>query len=110
MNVHILNDLHLEFENFTPPGMDADVVVPAGDIGVGTGALHPRYAQNLLTPAFASDLEGLMDASREALWIHGHVHDAFDYRVHGTWVVCNPRGYAPDQLSEGFLADLVVRV
>jgi hypothetical protein len=51
-----------------------------------------------------------MDASRVALWIHGHMHDAFDYRVHGARIVCNPRGYAPDQLSEGFQADLVVRV
>jgi len=39
MKVHILNDLHIEFEDFTPPGTDADVVVLAGDIGVGTGAL-----------------------------------------------------------------------
>ena len=30
-------------------------------------SVHPRYAQNLLTPAFASDLEGLMEASRMAL-------------------------------------------
>ena len=95
MNIHILNDLHLEFEDFTPPGTDADVVVLAGDIGVGTGAL---------------ELEGLMDASRVALWIHGHMHDAFDYLVHGKRVVCNPRGYVPDQLSEGFRGDLVVRI
>ncbi len=73
-------------------------------------SVHPRYAQDLLTPAFASDLEGLMDASRVALWIHGHTYEAFDYRVHGTRIVCNPRGYAPDQLSEGFRADLVARV
>ncbi len=73
-------------------------------------SVHPRYAQHPLTPAFASDLEELMDASRVALWIHGHMHDAFDYQVHGTRIMCNPRGYAPDQLSEGFRADLVVQV
>ena len=50
-----------------------------------------------------------MDASRVLLWIHGHTHDVFDYRVQGARVVCNPRGYAPDQLSEDFRADLVVR-
>jgi hypothetical protein len=27
VNIHILNDLHIEFEDFTPPGTDADVVV-----------------------------------------------------------------------------------
>ncbi len=73
-------------------------------------SVHPRYAHNLLTPAFASDLEGLMGARRVALWVHGHTHDPFDYQVHGTRIVCNPRGYAPDQLSEGFQPDLVVQV
>ena len=27
------------------------------------------------------------------LWIHGHMHDPFDYEVSTTRVVCNPRGY-----------------
>lgn len=247
MKIHILNDLHIEFADFEPPDTDADVVVLAGDIGVGLGALawiercfpdrpviyvpgnheyyrhdlalidalkrnvpdhvhvldnnaieidgvrflgstlwtdfllfgitdqffsikqarscmadfdlirfngerftpedairlheesrnwlnqmlsrqfegmtvvvthhapsprsvHPRYARNLLTPAFVSDLEALMEESCVKLWIHGHTHDPFDYQVHGTRVVCNPRGYAPDQLAEGFRADLIVQI
>lgn len=35
MRLHILSDLHLEFEGFDPPPVDADVVILAGDIGVG---------------------------------------------------------------------------
>ena len=35
MKLHILSDLHSEFAGFTPPEIDADVVVLAGDIGVG---------------------------------------------------------------------------
>jgi hypothetical protein len=35
MKLHILNDLHIEFEDFTPPVTDAGVVVLAGDIGAG---------------------------------------------------------------------------
>ena len=239
MKLHILNDLHIEFEDFTPPVTDADVVILAGDIGVGMGGLHwaekrfpdipviyvpgnhefyhhdialvdelkahvpdhihvlnddqviiedvrflgsilwtdfalfgeadkffamqaarqrmtdfsiiqnqgqpftpedairlhtasrdwlaamlaepfdgqtvvvthhapslqsvhPRYARDLLTPAFASNLEGLMDGDRVALWIHGHMHESFDYEVNGTRVVCNPRGYAPEALNKEF--------
>jgi hypothetical protein len=34
MKLHILNDLHIEFEDFEPPATDAEVVVLAGDIGV----------------------------------------------------------------------------
>lgn len=247
MKVHILNDLHIEFEDFEPPATDADVVVLAGDIGIGTGGLHwaeerfphgpvvyvpgnhefyrhdialiddlktrapehihvlnddqviidgvrflgsilwtdfallgkadtffamqqaqqcmtdfsiirnsgrdftpqdaiglhvasrdwlaatlaqpfdgktvvvthhapssqsvsPRYAGDLLSPAFASNLEALMGGDRAALWIHGHVHDSFDYEVCGTRVVCNPRGYAPKALNRGFRPDRVVEV
>jgi predicted phosphodiesterase len=36
MKLHILNDLHVEFDTFAPPETDADVVVLAGDIHVGT--------------------------------------------------------------------------
>lgn len=34
MKLHILSDLHLEFESFIPPDTDADIVILAGDINV----------------------------------------------------------------------------
>lgn len=40
MKLHILSDLHIEFVEFTPPSTDADVVVLAGDVGVGLGGLE----------------------------------------------------------------------
>ena len=247
MKLHVLNDLHIEFEDFAPPATDADVVVLAGDIGVGLGgqrwaetrfpdkpviyvpgnhefyhhdialmdalkaeapdnvyvlnddqviidgvrflgstlwtdfalfgeadrffamqtarqgmtdfsiisndgrrftpedairlhtasrewlatmlaepfdgttvvvthhapssrSVHPRYAHDLLTPAFASNLENLMDGDRAALWIHGHMHESFDDEVYGTRVVCNPRGYAPAALNPDFRPDWILKV
>jgi hypothetical protein len=35
----------------------------------------------------------IMDNPQIQLWIHGHMHDPFDYGIGGTRVVCNPRGY-----------------
>jgi Icc-related predicted phosphoesterase len=35
MKIHILSDLHIEFESFHPPETDADMVVLAGDIHIG---------------------------------------------------------------------------
>jgi len=35
MKIRILSDLHLEFQQWSPPKADADVVVLAGDIDVG---------------------------------------------------------------------------
>jgi len=68
-------------------------------------SVHPRYASDLLTPAFASNLEMLMDGDRPALWVHGHMHESYDYEIYGTRVVCNPRGYAPDALNTDFRPD-----
>lgn len=39
MKLHVLSDLHTEFADFQPPVTEADVVIMAGDIGVGTGGL-----------------------------------------------------------------------
>lgn len=75
-----------------------------------SGSVHSRYTNNLLNPAFASNLEYLMDGSRVSLWLHGHMHDAFDYEVYGTRVVCNPRGYVPYEDTETFIPDLVVEI
>ena len=73
-------------------------------------SVHPRFARDLLTPAFASNLEHLMGAERVALWVHGHVHDPFDYEVYGTRVVCNPRGYVRYGAGNKFCSGLVVEV
>jgi Calcineurin-like phosphoesterase len=37
VRLHILSDLHLEFEQFEMPAVDADVLVLAGDVALGTG-------------------------------------------------------------------------
>ena len=50
-----------------------------------------RYAKELTSAGFASDLSRLLGLSE--LWIHGHTHDSFDYVEAETRVICNPRGY-----------------
>ncbi|HYC45577.1 MAG TPA: metallophosphoesterase [Burkholderiales bacterium] len=63
-------------------------------------SIAPRFADSPLNVAFVSDAEHLMDGNRVRLWIHGHTHDSFDYEVNGTRVVCNPRGYAKNDVNE----------
>lgn len=55
-------------------------------------SVHPRYAGDIVNAAFVSDLTPLME--HVDLWVHGHVHDSFDYTVGRCRVVVNPRGYA----------------
>lgn len=63
--------------------------------GPNAGSVHPRYAGSQLNAAFVSDLPADV-LGRVDLWMHGHVHDSFDYVVHGCRVVTNPRGYVVD--------------
>lgn len=58
-------------------------------------SIPPQYVGDSLSPAFASDLEALV--AQCDLWIHGHVHDALDYRIGRGRVVCNPGGYPKEQ-------------
>lgn len=75
-------------------------------------SISPRYENDLLSAAFASDLHDLM--GRSALWVHGHMHNSSDYIVNGTRVVCNPRGYVNRWTGEvenkQFVANLTVEV
>ncbi len=70
---------------------------PACTVVVTHHAPHPnsipaRCRGDTPSPAFVSNLERLM--GKAAQWVHGHVHDSFDYDMNGTRVLCNPRGYA----------------
>ncbi|MTW04185.1 metallophosphoesterase family protein [Pseudoduganella ginsengisoli] len=50
-----------------------------------------KYATDLTSAAFASPLDSL--AEKPDLWIHGHMHDSYDYPVGNGRVICNPCGY-----------------
>jgi hypothetical protein len=45
-----LCDLHVEFDNFVPPGVGADVVVLAGDVHVKDRGLQWIFDQNFEVP------------------------------------------------------------
>lgn len=69
------------------------------------GSVHPRFRGDPCNAAFVSDLDELVQ--KADFWIHGHVHDTFDYRVGKCRVMTNPGSYAttlgkvssPDQLE-----------
>jgi Icc-related predicted phosphoesterase len=67
-------------------------------------SVHPRYEGDDLNAAFVSNLTELL--GRADYWLHGHVHDSFDYLVEGCRVVANPRGYATNSASCGSFAQL----
>jgi Icc-related predicted phosphoesterase len=73
-------------------------------------SVSDRFRGDLLTASYASHLDDLIERFQPALWVHGHTHDSFDYRISKTRVICNPRGYAPDELNPRFDPALVVEI
>ena len=54
-------------------------------------SVAPAFLRAASNAAFASDVDHLV--ARADLWIHGHTHHSFDYRLGPARVVANPRGY-----------------
>lgn len=77
-------------------------------------SVHAEYADDWLTPAFVSELpRSFFDVPR--LWVHGHTHTSFNYRLGECLVVSNPRGYKLDRSgagyeNSGFRADCVIEI
>lgn len=77
-------------------------------------SVHPDYARDILTPAFASHLPELV--AQADVWIHGHTHHSSDYVTDsGTRIISNPRGYPHEDAphrpeNAAFRPDFVLEV
>jgi Icc-related predicted phosphoesterase len=71
-------------------------------------SMHSRYGSDLLSAAYVSDLTTVIETGQPNLWVHGHVHESFDYRVGATRVVCNPHGYGVEnpKFDPGFVLEI----
>jgi Icc-related predicted phosphoesterase len=69
-------------------------------------SVHPRFVGDPINAAFVSDLSDVLP--KADLWIHGHVHDSFDYRVLGCRVVANPAGYAANRRFVSIARELIL--
>lgn len=58
-------------------------------------SVHEKYEHDtLMNGNFYTPMDDfIMNNPQIQLWIHGHMHDDFDYGIGGTRVICNPRGY-----------------
>ncbi|HEX8954629.1 MAG TPA: metallophosphoesterase, partial [Burkholderiaceae bacterium] len=59
-------------------------------------SVEDEFRNDIVSAAYASNCEEV--AARADLWVHGHMHTSFDYRVGKCRVVSNPCGYImPDR-------------
>lgn len=68
-------------------------------------SIHPRFAGNTTNHYFATHLDSIIEDLKPDLWIHGHVHNHFDYMIGDTRVIANPRGYVRSQWHDTRLYD-----
>jgi len=89
LRLHVLSDLHLEHADFTPPRVDADVVLLAGDIAPGTAGVEWINRRLDGRPAlyvagnhefYGHELPGLIDRMRDAA-VGSRVHVLEDDEV-----------------------------
>lgn len=70
-------------------------------------SVAPKFKTNELNPFFVSDLNSFIEPSQVQLWIHGHTHNAVDYMIGNTRVVCNPLGY-PNEVSNFQIKEVIL--
>lgn len=75
-------------------------------------SINEKYKHDYLgNGSYVSRLEYFIaEHPQIKLWTHGHVHDACDYMVDNTRVVCNPRGYLGYETNTGFDANLSIEL
>lgn len=80
---------------------------------VSSLSIADKYKDFASNAAFVTDFTDVMKSDfAPTLWVHGHTHEAFDYKVGNTRVVVNPRAYPGEVSSTGidFAWDKVVNL
>lgn len=72
-------------------------------------SIAAKYRNDIVSAAFASNLDDFILETKPNLWIHGHVHEVFDYNIGSTRVICNPTGY-PHETVENFQTEFFIKL
>lgn len=55
--------------------------------------ISPKFYGSPINTCFANDWTDMIEKYQPDLWICGHTHDSFDFKINNTRMVCNPQGY-----------------
>lgn len=68
-----------------------------------------EFRDDIVSSAYASNLEPLIVKHQPQFWIHGHIHVPMRYELGSTTVICNPVGYMNEPYN-GFEKNLVIEI
>lgn len=72
--------------------------------------IEPNYHKDIVSAAYASNLDEFVAYSGAKFWISGHSHMSCDFMLGDTRVISNPGGYWSNHLNPNFIKDLVIEV
>ncbi len=73
-------------------------------------SVAPQFQNSMTNCFFVSDIEDYIIKGQPALYIHGHTHNPFDYKIGNTRVYCNPRGYPNERSNIDFANRILVEL
>ena len=68
-----------------------------------------KFKDDIITSAYASDMEEFIEEFQPDIWLHGHMHNSSDYFIGSCRVVCNPRGYK-GEFNPDFKHEMLIEV
>lgn len=104
-----MNNLKLRIEETKDSNLDIIVVT---HFAPSANSISEKYMgrYDYLNPSYASNLEEFIKGNpRIKLWVHGHMHDSFDYTIGQCRVICEPFGYVGENLynSENYNGKII---
>lgn len=78
--------------------------------GPSTLSIPDEFKGNRLNGAYISNLSEEILFYKPDIWIHGHIHNSFDYMIGNTRVICNPSGYYPNGLNPNYDQKLIIEL
>ena len=89
------NYLQVVMDTYRETGRKDNRVIVITHHAPSRSSIHEKYAHDtLMNGNFYTNMDEFILANPQIqLWVHGHMHDPFDYGIGGTRVVCNPSGY-----------------
>lgn len=109
IDMHVMHNESLRWleKSLSESTSKTNVVVPHHAPSIQS--IPEKYRNDLVSAGYASNLESFIQRTKPDLWIHGHIHEAFDYYIGPTRVICNPKGY-PGENANGFREDLIIKI
>jgi len=72
-------------------------------------SIPAQLKEDIVTSAYASNLEAVILKYQPQYWIHGHIHVPIKYELGDTTVLCNPHGYMSEPYN-GFDKNLIIEI